>query len=319
MHSGQFSNDDFPRSKEFFNIHDANLPAKEKCPRELRNHLMNLLLHLQRKYPEERISLNQITEGANLPTIYAITPTYRRPVQKAELIRLAHTFAHVPDFHWIVVEDGNHTSSLVKNLLLKFPLKFTLLNIATPLEFKPPLDPKLSWMKPRGVLQRNLGLQWLRENLVYYKDKGVVYFADDDNVYDLQVFEEMRHTKLVSVWPVALSGGLLVERPLVKDGKVVGFNSIWRPKREFPIDMAGFAINLGLILSSPKAEFNLHLEIGDQESYLLRQLVNVSELEPKANNCTKVLAWHTKTETPKLNGELKLRKYGKKSNEGIEL
>ena len=43
-----------------------------------------------------------------LPVIYVITPTYTRPVQKAELTRLLHTLKHVTSLHWIVVEDAQH-------------------------------------------------------------------------------------------------------------------------------------------------------------------------------------------------------------------
>ena len=41
--------------------------------------------------------------------------------------------------------------------------------------------------KPRGVANRNLGLEWVIEN----SDDGVVYFADDDNTYDIRLFEEV--------------------------------------------------------------------------------------------------------------------------------
>lgn len=41
--------------------------------------------------------------------------------------------------------------------------------------------------KPRGVSNRNRGLQWLRANAT----SGVFYFADDDNTYDIQLFEEV--------------------------------------------------------------------------------------------------------------------------------
>lgn len=46
------------------------------------------------------------------------------------------------------------------------------------------------WTKPRGVLQRNFALRWVRENLVDHVN-GVVYFADDDNTYDTDLFEEV--------------------------------------------------------------------------------------------------------------------------------
>lgn len=41
--------------------------------------------------------------------------------------------------------------------------------------------------KPRGVSNRNKGLEWVRKNAV----DGVIYFADDDNTYDIQIFEEV--------------------------------------------------------------------------------------------------------------------------------
>lgn len=84
-----------------------------------------------------------------------------------------------------------------------------------------------------------------------------MYFADDDNTYSLQIFEEvrinvfvrcseaskclqatancapqdaetnwflvsfqMRSTQRVSVWPVGLVGGMKYERPVVEGGKV---------------------------------------------------------------------------------------------------
>lgn len=42
--------------------------------------------------------------------------------------------------------------------------------------------------KPRGVSNRNRGLQWIRANAT----TGVFYFADDDNTYDIQLFDEVR-------------------------------------------------------------------------------------------------------------------------------
>lgn len=41
--------------------------------------------------------------------------------------------------------------------------------------------------KPRGVSNRNRGLEWLKANAT----TGVFYFADDDNTYDLELFEEV--------------------------------------------------------------------------------------------------------------------------------
>ncbi|XP_046687117.1 LOW QUALITY PROTEIN: galactosylgalactosylxylosylprotein 3-beta-glucuronosyltransferase I-like [Homalodisca vitripennis] len=259
---------------------------------------------------------------AELPVIYAITtPTFaRRPVQKAELTRLSHTLMLVQNLHWIVVEDSDHKTALVTNLLTDSRLNFTHLNEPTPAEWKhKPKEP--NWVKPRGVLQRNRALAWLRDNLNPDTDRGVVYFVDDDNSYSLQIFSEMRFTKEVSVWPVGLVGGLLVEKPVVNEttGRVVGWNSQWRPERPFPIDMAGFAINLQHLLRHPQVKFQLQVKGGWQESELLTHLTTKERLEPLADGCTKVYVWHTRTEAPKLNMEDKLIAKGKPSNKGIEV
>ncbi|XP_069058876.1 galactosylgalactosylxylosylprotein 3-beta-glucuronosyltransferase 1-like [Pleurodeles waltl] len=240
-----------------------------------------------------------------LPTIYVITPTYTRPVQKAELTRLANTFLHVRNLYWIVVEDSPRRTNLVANLLETSSLNFTHLNVESPRSLKL----GLSWMPshtPRGTLQRNLGLRWLRDNLrTMNTQEGVVYFADDDNTYSLELFEEMRYTRRVSVWPVAFVGGLRYESPkLDPTGKVVGWKTVFDPSRPFAIDMAGFAVSVRLILERPHANFKLEgLKGGYQESSLLKDLVTMEGLEPKASNCTKVLVWHTRTERPTLVNE----------------
>jgi beta-1,3-glucuronyltransferase len=46
---------------------------------------------------------------------------------------------------------------------------------------------KKSKFKPRGVANRNAALAWLRNNA----KSGVLYFADDDNTYDIRLFEEV--------------------------------------------------------------------------------------------------------------------------------
>uniref|UniRef100_A0A3Q3AEW5 Galactosylgalactosylxylosylprotein 3-beta-glucuronosyltransferase n=1 Tax=Kryptolebias marmoratus TaxID=37003 RepID=A0A3Q3AEW5_KRYMA len=240
-----------------------------------------------------------------LPTLHVITPTYSRPVQKAELTRLANTLLHVSNLHWIVVEDSHRRTPLVSGLLQETGLKYTHLNIETPSNYKAQGKARIPGV-PRGTLQRNLALLWLRETFsINTSQPGVVYFADDDNTYSLQLFEEMRSTKKVSVWPVAFVGGLRYESPKVNIlGKVYGWKTVFDPHRPFAIDMAGFAVNLSLILSKPQAYFKLHgVKGGYQESSLLKELITLSELEPKASNCTKVLVWHTRTEKPVLVNE----------------
>jgi len=47
---------------------------------------------------------------------------------------------------------------------------------------------------PKGVSNRNRGLEWI---LKHAKDEGVVYFADDDNTYDLRLFWEVCPNSMV--------------------------------------------------------------------------------------------------------------------------
>ncbi|KAJ8308210.1 hypothetical protein KUTeg_013084, partial [Tegillarca granosa] len=226
----------------------------------------------------------------NIPTIYLITPTHTRLEQKAELTRLSHTLRHVKNLHWIVIEDCDKKTNLVTNFLANCGVTYTHLYAETPAQVKlKSNDP--NWLKPRGVLQRNAGLTWLRKNLNPESDKGVVYFADDDNTYDLDLFEEMRYTKKVSVWPVGLVGALRYE------------------KRPFAMDMAGFAVNLKLIHDHPEALFSNTVPRGYQESTILKKMsLTLEDLEPKANNCKKILVWHTRTEKTKTKNEDKMKK-----------
>ncbi|XP_076830469.1 galactosylgalactosylxylosylprotein 3-beta-glucuronosyltransferase 2 isoform X2 [Brachyhypopomus gauderio] len=116
------------------------------------------------------------------PVIYAITPTYTRAVQKAELTRLANTFRQVPHFHWIVVEDSNTHTELVSRFLARAGVPHTHLHVFTPRRFK-------RAGMPRATEQRNGALGWLRAHRTS-RDAGVVFFADDDNTYSLELFEE---------------------------------------------------------------------------------------------------------------------------------
>ncbi|KAJ6657029.1 hypothetical protein lerEdw1_003030 [Lerista edwardsae] len=251
--------------------------AKEKKLSQLQNEVKRL--QGREKVPEPAVQA--------LPVIYAVTPTYARLVQKAELVRLSQTLLHVKNLHWIVVEDAPGKTPLVSELLAQSGLRFTHLHAETPKEHqRKESDP--NWLKPRGGGAAESGAA-------------------------------IRSTKRVSVWPVGLVGGLRFERPLVENGKVVGFYTAWKPNRPFPMDMAGFAVALQLLLANREARFDPQAERGYLESSLLQSLVSIEELEPKADDCTKVLVWHTRTEKPKMKQEELLQKQGLGSDPSIEV
>ncbi|XP_064600757.1 galactosylgalactosylxylosylprotein 3-beta-glucuronosyltransferase 1-like [Liolophura sinensis] len=264
-------------------------------------------VRLRQKYGAYDIG-RALNLNENMPTIFAITPTFARDEQKSELTRLSQTFLHVPNFHWIVIEDSKSKTQLVRNLLGRAGLNHTHLNLVSP-QGQSPLS---------GDLQRNRGLRWIRETLGKSDVRGVVIFADDDNTYDLRIFEEMRYTKKVSVWPVAFVGGLRYERPIVIKGKVVGWQTEPAQDRRSSINVAAFAVNLRLILDKPQAQFQ-EKQGGYFSSAMLNQLVTQTELEPLANQCTKVFVWKSKAKNQKLQDGTKIKRYENMSHPYIEV
>ncbi|KAM7315171.1 hypothetical protein ISCGN_004954 [Ixodes scapularis] len=133
----------------------------------------------------------------------------------------------------------------------------------------------------RGAAGRRRALQWLRQNASL---PGVLYFADDDNTYDFRLFDEMRWVRKVGVLPVGLVGRFGVSSPVVVAGRVVGFHDSFDSGRTFPVDMAGFAVNLRLVLDGQP---DMPYVLGMQETRFLESLnVTTAQLEPLARNCT---------------------------------
>ncbi|KAK7862681.1 hypothetical protein R5R35_000925 [Gryllus longicercus] len=228
--------------------------------------------------------MRNTVQSDSLPTIYFITPTYPRREQAAELTRLGQTLMHVPNLHWIVADDNQACNDMVTKLLKKFGIPFT--HIASPM---PEIYRKAETI-PRGVANRRAALNWIRKNV----KSGVFYFGDDDNTFDLELFDEIRDTKKVSMFPVGLIGDYAVSSPVLKEGKIIGFFDSWPSKRKFPVDMAGFAVNIELLLSHPNA--SMPYKAGYEEDQFLRSLgVTIGDIEPKGKSCTQILVWHTQT------------------------
>ncbi|CAG0900458.1 unnamed protein product [Cyprideis torosa] len=264
--------------------------------------------------------------NAQIPTVFLIMPTYKRPTQIPDLIRQCHTFLAVPSFVWILVEDAPERSDVVSNFLRRCGVPSIHLNAATPEKLKIKTQQR---KRPRGnfhgtkcrrhfrfsffvcvrrIEQRNEGLRWIRENTKGIA--GVVYFGDDDNTYEHQLFEEMRDTKRVSVWPVGIAGGVMVEGPIVdpSTGKILKFNAAYKPSRKFPVDMAAFAINARLFHEKPEALFDIPKRDGELEGEILKYFLDSPfDMEPKADFATKILVWHTRTSSAVLTQEKKLK------------
>ncbi|XP_069959070.1 galactosylgalactosylxylosylprotein 3-beta-glucuronosyltransferase P isoform X2 [Cherax quadricarinatus] len=228
-------------------------------------------------------TIDQDDPGPATPKIYVITPTYRRPEQVAELTRLAQTLMLVSNLHWLVVEDAVAPTRRVLAFLDSCSVPHTYLLGTASRRYK-------GANKPRGVSNRNAGLKWLKGHV----KEGIIYFADDDNTYDYRIFQEIRATKQVSMFPVGLVTRLGVSSPIVSGGKLIGFYDGWIAGRKFPVDMAGFAVNVQFYLkrNAPMMPYNVGFE---EDGFLKALKIKPEDIEPLADNCTKILVWHTRT------------------------
>lgn len=99
----------------------------------------------------------------------------------------------------------------------------------------------------------------------------------------------MRWTRKVSAWPVAFTGAVRFQSPKVDKGRVVGFHTNWRPERKFCLDMAAFAVNIDVLIhEKSQAQFRHTAKRGHLEPTFLSEITTVEDLEPLADNCTKV-------------------------------
>lgn len=107
------------------------------------------------------------------------------------LVRFKQTFDfNLLKFLRILVEDSDVKTKKIQSFLEYSKLSCVHLNEPTPPDLIINKDEK-TWSKPRGVTQRNKGIAWLRDNPEKLHHAGVVYFADDDNTYDIRLFEEV--------------------------------------------------------------------------------------------------------------------------------
>ncbi|KMY89295.1 galactosylgalactosylxylosylprotein 3-beta-glucuronosyltransferase S isoform X2 [Drosophila simulans] len=254
---------------------------------------LNETVHICSESYEDRRQFMQDkpqSDYGQLPVIYFVTPTYPRREQIPELTRLAHTLLHVPRLHWLVADDQEKCNDFMDTLLYRFGMPFTHMVSPMPSKFR---NEKPA---PRGVANRRAALQWIRQHNF---TNGILYFGDDDNTYDLRLFSEIRKTQRVSMFPVGLIADYGVSGPVVRKGKVVAFLDSWVAGRRWPVDMAGFAVNLEYMAQYPYV--NMPYKPGYEEDLFLRSIgLQMNLIEPRGNNCTEILVWHTQTKSKKL-------------------
>ncbi|KAL2894835.1 putative beta-1 4-xylosyltransferase IRX9H [Bienertia sinuspersici] len=222
-----------------------------------------------------------------------VTPTYNRSIQAYYLNRLSQILKLVnPPIMWIVVEmnaQSPETAAILRNTGVMYRHLVCHKNLTN--------------IKDRGVDQRNTALQ----HIELHKLDGIVYFADDDNIYSLELFERLRDISRFGTWPVAMlaqsKNKAILEGPVCNGSTVIGWHTNEKSKRlrRFHVDMSGFAFN-STILWDPKRwgcpflnsirQLDTVKE-GFQETTFIEQVVaEESQMEGIPDGCGKIMNWH---------------------------
>ncbi len=209
--------------------------------------------------------------GGQAQELLIVTCTYQKPRRLSFIKECISKFKLVPHMRWILVEDGQDIDAQVKKLLDVSGIDYIYLHL---------------YSRSHGNAQKNLALTYIRDNDL----KGIVYIADDDNKYDLRLFEEIRKTERISVFPVGNLGPNGIERPIVKNGRITGWDADWH-SRKYPIDQGGYAINASL-LKALKDPLWSHQSYGGESEFIEKLIQSPDELEILCDGCRRCYMWH---------------------------
>lgn len=116
---------------------------------------------------------------------------------------------HIKNLHWIVVEDGSQTYSTVEKIIQRTTNLYTYISYLTPSNYPSKLIIiQYFFCLDKGWSQRNAALKFIRDYYKNYQYNAVVYFGDDDNAYDIRLFNYIRKVKKVGIWAVGLCKNL---------------------------------------------------------------------------------------------------------------
>lgn len=222
-----------------------------------------------------------------------VTPTYNQAFQAMYLNRLAQTLRLVqPPLLWIVVEMPAQSKETA-DVLRKTGVMYRHLVC----------DKNATDVKDRSAHQRNVALAHIEQHRL----DGIVYFVDDNNVYTLELFEQLREIKRFGTWPIGMfthnKNKIIVEGPVCNSTRVIGWQTNEMSKKlcRFHVNNSGFAFNSTILWDPqkwrrPTSELIRQLDTdkdGLQDTKFIEQLVaDESQMEGLANGCSKIMVWN---------------------------
>ncbi|XP_022768559.1 probable beta-1,4-xylosyltransferase IRX9H [Durio zibethinus] len=287
---------------------DSDIQAKNFAFPELKPPHVNLQLNDQivasvslgvNTRLEEQKEVTDLIEP--LKQLIVVTPTYNRGFQAYFLNRLGQVLRLVkPPLVWIVVEEkvaSFETAEILRKTGVMYRHVVSTRNSSN--------------VKDRGVHQRNAAL----EHIERHKLDGIVFFADDDNVYTLELFESLRTISRFGTWPVAMlaqsKNKAILEGPVCNASQVIGWHTNEKSKilRRFHVDMSGFAFNSTILwdpkrwgrpFSNPIRQLDTVKE-GFQETTFIKQVVeDEGQMEGIPPGCSRIMNWHLHLDTVNL-------------------
>ncbi|KAL2249905.1 probable beta-1,4-xylosyltransferase IRX9H [Sesamum indicum] len=249
----------------------------------------------------DRNEIKRILDFLPRKQLIVVTPTYNRALQAYYLNRLGQVLRLVrPPVLWIVVEmnaASMETAEILRNMGIMYRHLVCMKNSTD--------------VKDRGVHQRNTAI----EHIERHRLDGIVYFADDDNIYSLELFESIREISRFGTWPVGMlaqsKNKAILEGPVCNGSQVIGWHTNEKSKRlrRFHVDMSGFAFNSTILwdpkrwhrpTSDPIRQLDTVKE-GFQETTFIEQIVeDERQMEGIPPGCYRIMNWHLHIESREL-------------------
>lgn len=192
-----------------------------------------------------------------------VTCTYNHTNRIAYIKHLIkNIISKLNNYIWILVEDGNSTNTELSELLHKSNINYKYL-------FYGPT-------RSGGNAQRNFALEYIVDSNI----DGIVYSVDDDNLYNIKLFNEIRQTKNLSIFPVGGWGRPEgnPEKPILNENhEFIEWNSSW--KRKYSTDMAGFSFSTNLLHKISKPFWTYASHGGGESEFIDRLIPGIDNIE----------------------------------------